>query len=225
MELPVLARRSQQKLVSWYRSTFRNLLTHRTVADRLQKPLYSVQAGELGSNATDVEAKLQQILDEAAKWDAVLLLDEADVFLEQRHHSDLERSKIVSVFLRLLEYYRGILFLTSNRVETFDEAFRSRIHLKINYPDLGAEAKIDIWKNFIEASRKKNGSNVSDANIRELAEYPLNGREIKNMVKTAQLLASREKWPLEMRHFKVCLDVMEDAKAEQGKTVGKTLGI
>ncbi|KAF9635055.1 Multicopper oxidase type 1 [Lasiodiplodia theobromae] len=200
-------------------------LTAETVSDRLQKPLYSVQAGELGSNATDVEVTLQRILDLAAKWDAVLLLDEADVFLEQRHHSDLERSKIVSVFLRLLEYYRGILFLTSNRVETFDEAFRSRIHLKINYPDLGTEAKIGIWKNFIEASRKKNGSNVSDANIRELAEYPLNGREIKNMVKTAQLLASREKWPLEMRHFKVCLDVMEDAKGEQGKSLGKTVGI
>ncbi|KAK0640441.1 Protein CdcH [Lasiodiplodia hormozganensis] len=200
-------------------------LTAETVSDRLQKPLYSVQAGELGSNATDVEITLQRILDLAAKWDAVLLLDEADVFLEQRHHSDLERSKIVSVFLRLLEYYRGILFLTSNRVESFDEAFRSRIHLKINYPDLNAEAKIGIWKNFIEASRKKNGSNVSDANIKELAEYPLNGREIKNMVKTAQLLASREKWPLEMRHFKVCLDVMEDAKGEQGKSLGKTVGI
>ncbi|KAL1615792.1 hypothetical protein SLS54_008797 [Diplodia seriata] len=192
-------------------------LTAEAVADRIKKPLYSVQAGELGCSANKVEKKLEKILKRAATWDAVLLLDEADVFLEQRHHSDLERNKIVSVFLRLLEYYRGILFLTSNRVESFDEAFRSRIHLQINYPNLDTEAKTGIWKSFIEASRKKNGSHVTESDIKKLAELPFNGREIKNMVKTAQLLASREKWPLEMRHFKVCLEVLEDGKGEQGK--------
>ncbi|KAH7063658.1 P-loop containing nucleoside triphosphate hydrolase protein [Macrophomina phaseolina] len=185
-------------------------LTAEAVSDRLKKPLYSVQAGELGSDASDVETKLEQILEIAAKWDAVLLLDEADVFLEQRSHSNLKRSKIVSVFLRLLEYYRGILFLTTNRVETFDKAFRSRIHMRINYPGLTTEAKTGIWNNFIEASKKKNESSISAEDIAELAKLPFNGREIKNMVKTGQLLASREQQPLAMRHFRVCMDVMED---------------
>ncbi|KAF4308463.1 Multicopper oxidase type 1 [Botryosphaeria dothidea] len=190
-------------------------LTAEAVSDRLKKPLYSVQAGELGSEASDVETKLEQILEIAAKWDAVLLLDEADVFLEQRSHSNLKRSKIVSVFLRLLEYYRGILFLTTNRVETFDKAFRSRIHLRINYPGLDTEAKTGIWKNFIEASKKKNGSTVTEDDIAELSKLPFNGREIKNMVKTAQLLASREKQLLEMKHFRICLEVMEDEEGEK----------
>ena len=50
-----------------------------------------------------------------ARWEAVLLLDEADVFLEARSTHDLERNKLVSIFLRVLEYYEGILFLTTNR--------------------------------------------------------------------------------------------------------------
>ena len=46
----------------------------------------------------------------------VVLLDEADVFLEERDVKDLNRNALVSVFLRALEYYDGILILTSNRV-------------------------------------------------------------------------------------------------------------
>jgi hypothetical protein len=48
----------------------------------------------------------------------VVLLDEADVFLEERDVKDLNRNALVSVFLRALEYYDGILILTSNRVGT-----------------------------------------------------------------------------------------------------------
>lgn len=63
---------------------------------------------------------------------AVVLLDEADVFLEERDMKDLNRNALVSVFLRALEYYNGIVILTSNRVGTFDEAFKSRIQLALH---------------------------------------------------------------------------------------------
>jgi hypothetical protein len=56
-----------------------------------------------------------------------VLLDEANVFMEQRSLDDLQRNVLISVFLRLLEYYDGILILTSNRVGTLDETFMSRI--------------------------------------------------------------------------------------------------
>ena len=47
--------------------------------------------------------------------DLVVLFDESDVFLEERSQADLHRNALVSVFLRVLEYYDGILILTSNR--------------------------------------------------------------------------------------------------------------
>ena len=101
-------------------------LTAEGIAELLKCPLYMVSAGELGTDPRVLERSLTDILDIAHAWGAVLLLDEADVFLEKRSIHDIHRNALVSIFLRLLEYFQGILFLTTNRVETFDDAFQSR---------------------------------------------------------------------------------------------------
>ena len=106
-------------------------LTAESIAELLKCPLYCVSAGELGTNPRELEQELQKILDLAHAWGAVLLLDEADVFLEARTAQDIHRNALVSIFLRLLEYFQGILFLTTNRVATFDDAFQSRIHIAL----------------------------------------------------------------------------------------------
>ena len=62
----------------------------------MRAPLYSLSAGELGYSAGSIEDALISVLELVTKWNAVLLLDEADVFLEQRDSSNLERNKIVS---------------------------------------------------------------------------------------------------------------------------------
>lgn len=102
-------------------------LTAEGIAELLKCPLYMVSAGELGTDPRVLERSLTDILDIAHAWGAVLLLDEADVFLEKRSIHDIHRNALVSIFLRLLEYFQGILFLTTNRVETFDDAFQSRM--------------------------------------------------------------------------------------------------
>jgi AAA+ superfamily predicted ATPase len=109
-------------------------LTAEAVADKLHRPLYSVSGGQLGESAEEVERALSMILELAAKWDAVLLLDECDVVLEKRSINTLRRNGTVSVFLRLLEYYTGVLFMTTNRVDAIEPAILSRIHLTIEYP-------------------------------------------------------------------------------------------
>jgi SpoVK/Ycf46/Vps4 family AAA+-type ATPase len=169
-----------------------------------------MSAGELGLTADQVESSLQRVLEISTKWGAVLLLDECDVFLEQRTVSDLERNKLVSVFLRLLEYFKGVLFLTTNRVATFDAAFQSRIHLVINYPSLDYGARMMIWHNFIRPealASSQYASAVSEEEFEVLAGMELNGREIKNIVKTAQLLATRKMVPLGMEHIQTVLRV------------------
>ena len=55
-----------------------------------------------------------------------------------------------SVFLRILEYYSGILFLTTNRVGTLDEAFKSRIHVSLKYPPLSKEQYEAVFRVNIE---------------------------------------------------------------------------
>jgi SpoVK/Ycf46/Vps4 family AAA+-type ATPase len=110
----------------------------------MKVPLYMMSAGHIDTNPDRVEHTLKQILSMTTKWNAVLLLDEADVFLEARSTSDLERNKLVSIFLRILEYFEGFLFLTSNRVENIDAAFESRIHLSLQYGRLTFEARKQV---------------------------------------------------------------------------------
>lgn len=139
------------------------------------------------------------VLERTTKWKAVLLLDEADVFLEARSTHDLERNKLVSIFLRVLEYYEGFLFLTSNRVEDIDTAFESRIHLSLQYEHLSVESRIQVWKTFLGAA----GDKFSEEQLSSLAQIQLNGRQIKNIVKTSLLLATSKDNPLGFRDVDV----------------------
>ncbi|KAJ5692483.1 hypothetical protein N7462_001906 [Penicillium macrosclerotiorum] len=195
--------------------------TAEAVAQAKKKPLFPITCGDLGFSPSDVETSLKEIFRLAHLWDCVLLLDEADVFLSQRSTWDLKRNALVSVFLRILEYYNGILFLTTNRVGTLDEAFRSRIHVKLYYPPLSEKQTKEIWKmnlkqlNKIENERLKNiqsrGSSdtlkelplkVEEESILEFAvsywrqhqhgKGRWNGRQIRNAFQIAAALARFE---------------------------------
>ena len=62
----------------------------------MQQPLYMINASELGESVTEVEQSLEQVLELANKWNAILLLDECDLFLEARSIADIRRSHLVS---------------------------------------------------------------------------------------------------------------------------------
>lgn len=180
-------------------------LTAESVAEHMHAPLYMMSAGDLGINPDQVEARLTNILEMIAKWNAVLLLDECDVFLEKRSAHDLERNKLVSIFLRVLEYYEGILFLTTNRIDNIDAAFQSRIHVSMSYPDLSDESRRHIWDNFLKLLDTPQEWSAED--LDELATVQLNGRQIKNVLKSAALLCARKKEPLTRKYVDMVLAI------------------
>ncbi|RTE85317.1 hypothetical protein BHE90_000133 [Fusarium euwallaceae] len=155
------------------------------VAAHTKKPLYPITCGDIGYRPEDVERNLGHHFRLAHKWGCVLLLDEADVFLAKRDQKDVQRNGLVSVFLRILEYYSGILFLTTNRVGAIDDAFRSRLHLTLYYPKLTKKQTKEIFKHNLEriadinANRKLNG----------LPPFEWNGRQIRNAFQTVLALA------------------------------------
>lgn len=163
-------------------------LTAEAVADELKRPLYIASAGELGSDAEDVEENLKTVLGLTEKWNAILLLDECDVFVQHRSAANFEQSEIVAVFLRLLEYFRGAMVMTTNRLEAVDRAMHSRVHLTLQYPDLSHSAKERVWRQFVDRSGLEH--KITDENFGSLARLPLNGRQIKNLVKVSTILAS-----------------------------------
>ena len=120
-------------------------LTAESIVEKMEVPLYTLSAGEIGIMPDSVERELKAVLEKCERWNAILLLDEADVFLKNRELNSLKRNELVSILLRLLEYYEGMMFLTTNRVSTIDPAFESRIDVSISYPDLTVELRCQIW--------------------------------------------------------------------------------
>lgn len=175
-------------------------LTAEAIAEVLHRPLYYVTMGELGVTPEDLERRLSDVLELCAEWDALAVLDEADVFLETRSNSDLIRNAMVCVMLRILEYHPGILFLTTNRVRRLDPAFESRITVILRYEALHRDSRAQIWRLPAQIS--------SDIDYYKLAEQPLNGRQIKNAARLALSLAAEMMSPLTESTLRTTVDVI-----------------
>lgn len=185
-------------------------LTAETIALATGRPLVVVSVAEVGTKASDAERNLSAIFGDAARWGAILLMDEADVFLEAREKTENpDRNALVSVMLRCLEYYEGIIILTTNRIRSFDVAVQSRMHLAIQYDDLTPEAKANIYRTLL----KKVPSDQLDPELKSARSLErkldqlcrrgkINGRQIRNVVGSAYALAkSSEEGILKFEHL------------------------
>jgi hypothetical protein len=140
-----------------------------------------ISAGELSTDTAVLEVQLSQIFKIVSHWNAILLLDKADVFLEQRTPSDLVRNSLVSVFLRKLEYCKGIMFLTTNRVAQFDKAILSRIHIMLRYGDLSKAAGKKVWELFMKTANTSQGPpRINADELKCLVNCKLNGRLVRD---------------------------------------------
>ncbi|ELU40986.1 AAA family ATPase, putative [Rhizoctonia solani AG-1 IA] len=189
--------------------------------------LVIVLHGKPGTGKTLTAEAVSEHLEVATLWKAVLLIDEADVFLEARSNHELQRNALVSVFLRVLEYHSGVLILTTNRIRSFDDAFLSRFSVALRYPDLDRESRKVLWSKFLllagasvegnksTSSLKAIAPSVTEGmdtegistprhfsltDINKLSLKNLNGRVIKQSVRTAQALAVSAGEQLSMSH-------------------------
>jgi AAA+ superfamily predicted ATPase len=99
------------------------------------------------------------------------------VYLAERSLQDIQRNGLVSVFLRHLEYFQGITFLTTNRLTTFDDAFQSRIHFAMKFGDLTPRAKKTIWETFLR--KVPTEAKISEEEISDLSRKNINGRQVR----------------------------------------------
>ncbi|CAG8981848.1 hypothetical protein HYALB_00014000 [Hymenoscyphus albidus] len=195
-------------------------MTAEALSELLRKALFTVSAANLSHDPATLDKQLAEIFELASHWNALLLLDEADAFLRQRSENH-QHNTLVAVFLRKLEYFQGIMLLTTNRVRDFDHAIQSRIHIGISYQPLGYNTRKMIWDNFLT---KTEGVVISYSakELEHLATQNLNGRQwkpkkvrliidvspqIKNTVRAANALANHSKTSLSITHIQTVLDI------------------
>ncbi|MCE4556790.1 ATP-binding protein [Roseateles cellulosilyticus] len=155
-------------------------LTAEVYAEIIGRPLYRVHSGQLGLNVSQMEQALKEALTRAQRWGAVMLIDEADVYIRKRS-DDIAANAVVGVFLRVLEYFNGLLFLTTNRIDDIDEAIVSRCIALIRYSPPDQAARERIWRVMAEQF----GLQLDAALVTTLAAtYPqATGRDIKGLAK------------------------------------------
>lgn len=166
-------------------------LTAEVYAELVKRPLYSIHSGVLGVTAPDIRKNLEAAFEQAERWNAVMLLDEADVFVLERGN-DIVQNAICAEFLRTLEYFTGLLFMTTNRADDIDDAIISRCAAIIDYRNpVESDAK-KIW--MVLATQMGAADQFTDALLDELlAGLPdISPRDMKMLLRlTLRMAASR----------------------------------
>lgn len=160
-------------------------LTAEAMAEVLHKPLFVLSAGEMGTTPKELEETLESALHLCSRWDCLCLVDEADIFLEERSGADILRNSLVCVMLRQLEYHPGVLFLTTNKAKGIDPAVQSRLTLALKYEPLDEPSRRLVWANLLDRIGGEKGRFDADA----LARPDTNGRQIKNCIRLSMALA------------------------------------
>jgi len=157
-------------------------LSAEVYAEVMKRPLYKVQSSQLGISSQSLEETLKEVLRRSERWGAILLIDEADVYIHARG-DDIHQNAVVGVFLRVLEYYRGVLFLTTNRGTTVDDAIISRLTARFRYKNPTPDEQMKLWS----VLAAQNGISLSRGEIELIVSKnkKLSGRDIKNLLKLA----------------------------------------
>jgi SpoVK/Ycf46/Vps4 family AAA+-type ATPase len=186
------------------------------IAEQEHRPLLRITSGDLGRYSWEAEEKLQSLLKLALKCSAIVLIDEADVFLAKRTTGTADsysRNGLVSVFLKHLEYFQGVMFLTTNRDDDIDDAIDSRIHIRLQYKPLNPKDRARLWETQLKKS--KFALDWSSQVFEDLGkEYDINGREIQNLAHIAKRLSLQREQPLTLETIKI-IHAMRQKTTEQ----------
>ena len=172
------------------------------IAEVLQKIVYEVTAGNLGEDISSIEHNLDNILRLAVEWgNAIVLINEADIFCQQRTNNNLKLNGVVATFLTRLEMHRGIVFLTTNNKTIIDAAFISRISLMLEYemPDMSKLLSNELKR------YEKTGFDC-DAIVSNYKQ--IDGRRIKNAVRMANMFANDRGVDFTEEHLKIALNLV-----------------
>jgi len=199
-------------------------LTAESVAEYTKRALLIISSGELGTKVSDIDQNLTKFLQYASMWKAIVLIDEADVFLEARMtgvSNRLEQNSLVAVFLRQLEYFQGIVFLTSNRGTGFDPAIKSRIHLFLQFAPPNIKTRQTLWRLRLgKMNPEECGFDVEEA-LKIVGDAEMNGREISNAVNTMRTLARQEGQKMSLEHFRTFIEVWDCFEEVDQEAEGK----
>ncbi|CAI6339167.1 unnamed protein product [Periconia digitata] len=182
--------------------------TAKAFAEVAEKALYQYSCSDIGTDVKDVRVRLRDLIGLENSWNCVALLRDADVLVSRRTLENTVHNTFVTQLIDFLDHFSGILFLTTNQVGTFDEAFMSRVKFSVHFPSLDSSGRKEIWRNFIQdqdldTRDDLGGTSELEDRASELAKDELNGMQIKHCFRAAVKIARSRGEKLHMEHFRM----------------------
>ncbi|KAH9884003.1 hypothetical protein F4778DRAFT_578486 [Xylariomycetidae sp. FL2044] len=219
-------RRDQRKALAILlhgRSGVGKTFTAECLSSNAQRPLIVLTASDLVlANSYQSEQALIRNFGLARDWGAFVLIEEADMLL-QRHHA--AQNSLGAGLTRALELYNGVVFLTTNRVDMFDDAVLSWINVKLYFPGFSDEERDKVWdfvlSDLPQKYKQDRGKTLKISNNAfkfargpEISSLRWHGREMKNALETAVGIAEdqadlnrEEQVVLERHHLRAAVNL------------------
>jgi SpoVK/Ycf46/Vps4 family AAA+-type ATPase len=186
------------------------------LAGELELDLLRVNlAGVVSKYVGETSKNLQRIFDAAQRSGAILLFDEADALFgtrtEVRDSHDRYAVLEINHLLQLMQDYRGLAILATNRRAAVDSAFLRRLRFVIEFGFPGPAARALIWQRSFPAE-----ADCDDLDVGRLARLEIPGGNIRSIALNAAFLAAAGGHPISMA------DVVASARLEYAK-IGRPL--
>lgn len=176
-------------------------LTAQALSSQHQKVVFSLNAGDLGSNIEKVEEQLAFITNIVSRWNIYIQIDECDLFISNRMES-LILNELTCAFLRFLENHPTIVFLTTNmKTKDIDAAIRSRIHVFVEFPEFNHDDRQQVWTNLLNLFKVQDTKEFLEV----FGKEKLNGREIRNILFVARAIMNDD------GHSQITVDDVREA--------------
>ncbi|MEQ8537202.1 MAG: AAA family ATPase [Coleofasciculus sp. D1-CHI-01] len=171
------------------------------LAKELRLDVYRIDLSAVVSKYIgETEKNLRRIFDAAETGGVILLFDEADALFGKRtqvkdshdRHANVE----VSYLLQRMEAYQGLAILTTNLLDSLDQAFLRRINFSVKFPFPDAEARAEIWQHIFPEQTPTN-----KLDMKKLGKVNMAGGNIRNIALNGAFLAADAGEPVMMKHI------------------------
>lgn len=167
------------------------------LATKLSLPLYRVDlAAVVSKYIGETEKNLSALLARAEHSEIVLLFDEADSLFGKRtdikDSNDRFANSQTNYLLQRIEFYRGIVLLTSNSRDRFDSAFTRRLDKIVDFPLPNPQERRALWQTHLGSQHQLDIKHVNQLAVAS----DLAGGHIRNAVLTAAVEANAAERPI-----------------------------
>jgi hypothetical protein len=190
------------------------------LSEAVGKPLYKFQAAQLGLDPETLEKRLRVLLHRAERWGCVVMIDEANAYIHDRG-VDVHQNAIVGVFLRLLEYYRGTIIITTNQTNAdgsdmdVDDAILSRSSAVIKFTLPDEDMSKTLWRLQAKLLKAKITDEVIDQAVNN---FRFSGRSIRQLLRLTWSLCQEDGVSsIELKHLKEASEFIAVSRQERNE--------